>query len=353
MKNILNLLILLVFQYLNVSAQELNASKSYNVVCVGFYNLENLFDTIVDPDVNKILQDDFTPKGDHQFTSERYHKKLQNLSKVISELGTETTPDGAAVIGVSEIENRRVLDDLVDMPLLKDRNYKIVHFESPDRRGIDVAFLYQEKYFELENSLMVPTINPEDLDWKTRGQVLMSGKIGGEPFHFIVAHWPSRRGGQKKSSPKRMLAAQLGRHMIDSIQGTDPNAKIIYMGDLNDDPTDLSLKKGLITEGKIDKVGKDDLYNPMEKFFKNGIGTLAWRDNWNLFDQLICTGNLVETGSEFSTYKFFKARVYNEPYLKVKEGNWKGYPKRTYVGTNWQGGYSDHFPVFLYIIREQ
>ena len=150
-----------------------------------------------------------------------------------------------------------------------------------------------------------------------------------------------------------MLAAELGKHMIDSIRGIDENAKIIYMGDLNDDPTDPSLKKGLTTEGKIDKVAKNGLYNPMEKFYKNGIGTLAWRDNWNLFDQLICTGNMVETGSDFSDYKFFKARVYNEAYLKVKEGNWKGYPKRTYVGNNWQGGYSDHFPVYMYLIREQ
>lgn len=353
MKNLLYALILLTFQYYTVSAQELDEKKKYNVVCVGFYNLENLFDTIVDPDVNKILQDDFTPHGPKQFTSERYHKKLQNLSKVLADIGTETTPDGAAVIGVSEIENRQVLEDLVATPALKDRNYKIAHFDSPDKRGIDVAFLYQEKYFTLENSMAFPTKDPENPEWFTRDQVLISGKMGDENFHFIVAHWPSRRGGQKRSQPKRMLAADLGRHMIDSIQAIDPNAKIVYMGDLNDDPTNASVKNNLGTVGNIKKVTPNDLYNPMENYFKNGIGTLAWRDNWNLFDQLICTGNLVELKSDFSSYKLFKAKVYNKSYLKVSSGSYKGYPMRTYVGTTWQGGYSDHFPVYLYLIKEQ
>lgn len=353
MKKILYPLILLAFHYYTVSAQELDNAKSYNVVCVGFYNLENLFDTIVDPDVNKILQDDFTPEGAHRFTSDRYHQKLENLSKVIAELGTATTPHGAAVIGVAEVENIHVLEDLVAMPALKDRNYKIVHYDSPDKRGIDVGFLYQERYFKLDTSMIFHTIDPENSDWYTRDQLVMSGKIDGEPFHFVVAHWPSRRGGQKRSEPKRMLAADLGKHIIDSIQGVDPSAKVIYMGDLNDDPTSNSLKKNLGTVGRIDKVEAGNLYNPMEQFFKNGIGTLAWRDNWNLFDQLICTSNLIETGKDYSTYKFFKATVYNESYLKVTEGSYKGYPKRTYVGTTWQGGYSDHFPVFLYLIKEQ
>jgi hypothetical protein len=315
--------------------------------------MENLFDTIVDPDPNKILQDDFTPEGKNNFTSERYHQKLENLSKVLSEIGTETTDDGLAVIGVSEIENRGVLEDLVAMPLLKKRNYQIVHYDSPDRRGIDVALLYQEKYFKPDTSYSYRLVDPADSGFYTRDQLLVSGKLDGEDFNFMVAHWPSRRGGQKRSEPKRMLAAELGKHVMDSIQSADPEAKIIYMGDLNDDPTNKSLKKVIGTERDIEDVEEGGYYNPMEEYFLKGIGTLAYRDNWNLFDQLICNYDLLEKGSDFSSYKFYKAKVYNATYLKQTSGSYKGYPLRSYVGGVWQGGYSDHFPVYLFLIKQR
>ena len=346
-------LILVLFQYLNVSAQELDNSKSYELLCVGFYNLENLFDTIVDPDTNKILQEDFTPNGPKQFTAERYQQKLENLAKVIADMGGKSAPDGPAVLGVCEIENREVLEDLVKMPAIKDRDYKIVHYHSPDRRGIDVGFLYQEKYFTLDTSYSYELADPENPNFKTRDQLLVEGTIGGEKFHFMVAHWPSIRGCQKRSAPKRAMAAALGKQVMDSIREVNPDAKIIYMGDLNDDPMSPSMKKTMGTVGKISKVVDGDLYNPMEPLFKKGIGTLAWRDNWNLFDQMVVTSPLVETGSDFKEYKFYKAKVHNAAYLKNQSGSWKGYPKRSYVGTTWQGGYSDHFPVYLYLLREQ
>jgi hypothetical protein len=353
MKKILVTLILLSTQYYTVSAQKLNEDKSYEVLCVGFYNLENLFDTIADPDTNKILQDEFTPHGKKNFTTERYQQKLANLSKVIADMGGKTSmPDGPAILGVCEIENRQVLEDLVAMPLIKDRNYKIVHYESPDRRGIDVGFLYQEKYFDYDTSFSYATKDPERDDWYTRDQLLVSGTIAGEKFHFMVAHWPSRRGGQKKSAPKRALAASLGKKIMDSLMLHEPDSKFVYMGDLNDDPVNPSLKKVMGTKGNISKIEEGDLYNPMESLFKKGIGTLAWRDNWNLFDQMICSSNLVETGSDFSSYKLYKAKVHNSNYLKNQEGSFKGYPKRSYVGTTWQGGYSDHFPVYLYLLKE-
>lgn len=352
MKRTINLLIGLVATC-SLTAQTLDSKKSYEVACVGFYNLENLFDTIVDEDVNKILTEDFTPNGPKQFTSERYHQKLENLSKVIADMGVETTPDGAAVLGVCEIENKQVLQDLVAMPNIAGRNYQIVHYDSPDRRGIDVGFLYQEKYFKLISSTSYPLHDPEEKEFYTRDQLLVTGELNGEKMHFIVAHWPSRRGGEKRSRPKRILAAELGLHIMDSIRKEDPNAKIIYMGDLNDDPTSYSMKKTMKTKGNIESVKEGDLYNAMENFYKKGIGTLAWRDNWNLFDQLVCSSPLIETGSDFSSYKFFKARVFNEPYLKQTSGSFKGYPLRTYVGPTWQGGYSDHFPVYLFLIKEK
>ena len=333
--------------------QQLVDGKQYNVVCVGFYNLENLHDTIIDPDPNKVLQDDFTPNGDKHFDSKKYHMKLENMARVIADLGTDSQPDGPAVLGVCEIENITVLQDLVAMPSISGRNYKIVHYDSPDRRGIDVALLYQEKYFQYESSAPFTVKDPSDTSFYTRDQLLVNGKIGGESFHFIVAHWPSRRGGERRSRPKRMLAAQLGMSIMDSIRKVEPEAKIIYMGDLNDDPVSYSIKNVMLTEGDITKVQPGQLYNPMEKHFLQGIGTLAWRDSWNLFDQFMCTSTMVETGSDFSTYKLFKAKVFNEAYLKGATGSFAGYPFRTYVGSNWQGGFSDHFPVYLYLIKEK
>lgn len=334
-------------------SQELNKDKKYQVVCVGFYNLENLYDTIVDPDTNKILQTDFTPFGDKNFNSERYWHKINNMARVISEMGTESNPDGPAVLGVCEIENREVLEDLIAADALKARNYKIVHYHSPDKRGVDVGLLYQEKYFTLDSSRTITLHDPNDPDFDTRDQLLVSGRIGGENFHFMVAHWPSRRGGEKRSRPKRVLAAELGRGIMDSIMMKDPAAKIIYMGDLNDDPTSYSIKKVMLSEGDVTKVDSGEFYNPMEKLYIKGIGTLAWNDSWNLFDQFICTPTLVEAGSDFSSYKLYTAKVFNAPYLKQTEGNFKGYPWRTFVGSTWQGGYSDHFPVYLYLIKEQ
>lgn len=354
MKYLLTVLTILAVWSLSAQKNEEEKGVQYKLVCIGFYNLENLFDTLVDPDTNKILQDDFTPKGAHAFTGERYIKKLENLSMVISKLGTEATPDGPAVLGVCEIENRQVLEDLVAMPAIKDRNYKIVHYESPDARGIDVGLLYQEKYFKLESSKSVPLKIEGIEDFRTRNQLLVSGEIEGEDFHFMVAHWPSRRGGEKRSRPRRVAAAKTGKAVIDSIRFADPNSKVIYMGDLNDDPTSVSVRTAMNATGNVPKLKTDDqLYNPMEPLFKKGIGTLAWRDSWNLFDQMICTQNLLSRDGTYDDYQIFKPVIFNKPFLKNKDGSFAGYPKRTYVGTTWQGGYSDHFPVCLYLIKEK
>lgn len=352
MKNSLLLFVSVLFVTI-LNAQELKKDKEYKVLCVSFYNLENLFDTIVDPDPNKILQDDFTPNGAHQFTAKRYQEKLENMAKVIADLGVETTPDGPAILGVAEIENRQVLEDLVAMPAIKDRNYKIVHYDSPDARGIDVALLYQEKYFNFESSQKFVLLDPEDPNHHTRDQLLVSGTIDGEKFHFMVAHWPSRRGGERASRPGRVRAAELGLKVMDSLRAEDASAKIIYMGDLNDDPTSYSLKKVFKSKPQVKSIQSGDLFNAFETHYKQGIGTLAWRDSWNLFDQLILSDALIEKGNNFDSYKYFKSKVFNAPYLKNPEGSFAGYPLRTYVGTNWQGGYSDHFPVYIYLIKEK
>jgi hypothetical protein len=331
----------------------LDPKKSYEIAGIGFYNLENLFDTIVDSDTNKILQDDFTPYGKKNFNGERYEKKLINMAEVISKIGTGIFPDGLALLGVSEIENKQVLEDLSAQKSIKSRNYQIVHHESPDARGIDVGLMYNPKYFKVLSSKAY-TLDTYSVDqhFRTRDQLLVTGELNGEKIHVVVAHWPSRRGGEKRSAPRRIAAGELGRKIIDSIQAVEPNAKIVYMGDLNDDPTDKSVKLAMNTVGKIKKTTDQKLFNTMELYAKKGIGTLAYRDNWNLFDQLILTQGFVTKNNNFDSYKFFKAVVYNKEYLKNETGKYKGYPHRTYVGPNFLNGYSDHFPVYMIVVKE-
>lgn len=339
-----------VYSSISVVAQE-TEKKEYYVSGIGFYNLENLFDTILDLDPNKILQDDFTPEGPKAWTSERYHEKLNNLARVISELGTEISPDGVAILGVSEVENKEVLEDLVKEEKIKSRNYQIVHHESPDRRGIDVGFLYNPNYFKVESSQTYALKMPNDSNFFTRDQLVVNGYLNGEMIHVIVAHWPSRSGGEKRSAPKRNAAGELARTIIDSIQNVEPDAKILFMGDLNDDPINASVKKYLNTSAVKEETQKDQLYNPWENFYKKGIGTLAYRDTWNLFDQIILSPGLID--EDYSTFKFHSAKVYNKGYMKQSSGRYAGYPLRSYAGGAYTAGYSDHFPVYVFLIKEK
>jgi hypothetical protein len=323
------------------------SNPQYKVACIGFYNLENLFDTEDDP-----LTDDaeFLPNGTYTWDSTKYANKLHNMAAVIADLATDISPDGVAVLGVCEIENRRVLEDLVAMPALKSRNYQIVHYNSPDARGVDVGLLYQEKYFKLKNSASYRLVFSDAPDYATRDQLIVSGEMDGEMVSIIVGHWPSRRGGQQASEPRRIEAAQLGRKIIDSLLTADPNAKIILMGDLNDDPVNKSITQYIRAKGQISKMKKGDMYNVMYDHYKSGNGTLAWNDAWNLFDQMIISESL--TSADASTYVFHKSFVYNKDYMKQSEGNYAGYPKRTHAGGVYLNGYSDHFPVYMVLKKE-
>jgi len=345
-----NFILLLFIIVSSILIAQKDTTKQYHVAAIGFYNLENLHDTIFDADTNKIMQDDYTPTGDKKWNTEKYYHKLKNLSKVIAEMATEIVPDGLAILGIAEIENKNVVDDLVKTEKLKGRNYQVVHYESPDKRGIDVGLIYNPNYFKLESSKSFRLKSEGEEKFFTRDQLLVSGYLNGEMIHVIVAHWPSRSGGEKKSAPKRIAAADLGRSIIDSLLAYDAKAKIIYMGDLNDDPTNISVKKHLNTVDKPELVKDNTLFNPMESFYKKGIGTLAYRDTWNLFDQLIVSPGLV--GNDYSSYKFYNAKVFNKNYLKQTTGQYAGYPFRTHAGGAYTGGYSDHFPVYLFLIKE-
>jgi hypothetical protein len=317
-------------------------------VCIGFYNVENLFDTISDP---VKLDDEFTPDGINRWTSNRYGEKLENIARVISLMGVEFNPDGPAVLGLSEVENRAVLTDLAGQERIRGRNYQVVHYEGPDARGVDVAFLYQPKYFTYIGSKPYPSVVKDMPGFLTRDQLLLTGELLGERMHFIVSHWPSRRGGERRSRPLRIAMADIARHIIDSIQDAEPGAKIILMGDLNDNPTDIAVRNHLRAKGKSSDMKGDELFNPFENLFRKGIGSNAWRDTWSLFDQILLNPAFLDTG--FDDFMFYKAEVYNAPFLRQPSGRFQGYPFRSYGGGVYLGGYSDHFPTLVYLIRKK
>jgi len=333
----------------SASGQEKN---SYKILTVAFYNVENLFDTEND---SLTFDDDRTPLGKDVWTLEKYQDKLKNISKVLSEIGTETTQNSSAIIGLCEIENYTVLEDLINQPALRDKNYGIVHYDSPDRRGVDVALLYQKSLFTPTNSqsrrLLIYELEDPSKRVYTRDQLVVTGDLDGEEINIIVNHWPSRSGGEARSSYKRERAGQLNKLIIDSLHQINPYAKIISMGDFNDDPTNKSIKKFLYTKASKEELEVNDLYNPMENMIKNGRGTLAYRDSWNLFDQILLSGTLVNSNLE--GYKFYKADIFQKNYLVTSKGQFKGYPFRSYDYGVYTGGYSDHFPVFIYLVKEQ
>ena len=270
------------------------------------------------------------------------------MSEVISQIGVDKAQEPPAVIGVSEIENITVLQDLINTPKLKPYDYHIVHYDSPDRRGVDVALLYRPKYLEIINSKSYRLTVPGKPDFKTRDQLLVSGLLDGEQFYFIVNHWPSRYGGEKRSRPLRNAAADLCRSIADSLLKLDAGAKVIMMGDLNDDPVNPSLKIHLKATDDKTKLADGYFYDPMITLYRKGIGSLAWLDSWNLFDNMILTPALLKDEG----YHFYQAHVFNKKFLTNDEGRYKGYPFRTFVGNNFMGGYSDHFPAYLFLVKK-
>lgn len=341
-KNIITLAILL---FLSVSTVWSQGQKKRGIYAIAFYNVENLFNTVHDEGVNDY---EFTPSGANAWTEPKYRKKLGNLAYVIDKLGKEYTPDGVAILGVSEIENRGVLEDLVSTGKLADVGYGIVHYDSPDRRGVDVALLYNPRLFQVTSSVAYPYILPDNPDFKTRDQLLVSGILAGEPLHIIVNHWPSRYGA--KSSELREHAASISKHITDSLYKDNPNAKIVIMGDLNDDPTDPSVRVVLNAKKKQSEVEPGGLFNTMWEFFDKGIGSLGYQGKWNLFDQIIISKPLL--GNDRSSLKFWRAEIFNRDFLIQKEGRNKGYPHRTFSGGMFINGYSDHFPTLIYLVKE-
>lgn len=339
--------------------------KKYSIHTVAFYNFENLFDIYDDANTN---DDEWTPNGAQHWTKEKYDQKLKNLSRVLSEIGLPENSNAPVLIGCSEVENRGVLEDLIKQEKITGYDYGIIHFDSPDQRGIDVALLYQKKYFRptsftniplviYKNNIIVEDNNEglEDVEIKktnknrifTRDQLLVSGFLENEEIHIIVNHWPSRSGGEKISSPFREAAGRLNRKIIDSLQQINPNTKVITMGDLNDGPFNKSIKEALGAKAKKAEVPEFGVFNPFEEMAAKGMGTLAFRDSWDIFDQIIMTESFIKP--DFSTFQFWKAGIFKQPYLIQTSGKYKGYPLRNTLS---EAGFSDHFPVYIYLLRE-
>ncbi len=319
----------------------------HQAAVIGFYNLENLFDTIDDPEKR---DEEFLPDGQNNWDTEKYLHKLEMLSEIIDKIGKDHTPDGVAILGISEIENRFVIEELINTPLLKPHDFGIVHYDSPDRRGVDVGLIYKKKYFTVTHSASYRLRIPGMDNFLTRDQLVVSGNLLGDKIHVIVNHWPSRRGGEKASRPLRNAAAELSRHICDSILMIDPEAKIVVMGDLNDNPNNESVKEIMRAKGDSTRLKEGDFYNPMYKMYKQGIGSNAWRDTWSLFDQTLVSQGLL--GEDFSSLKLYKTVIFSKGFMRQKDGRYKGYPYRTFAGGVWAGGYSDHFPVYVLLVRE-
>lgn len=329
--------------------------RQFQIHTIAFYNVENLFDTIRDPN---IYDEEWTSKGAQSWTAEKYKEKINNLARVISQIGTDENKTPPTLLGVSEVENRTVLEDLINNEQLRKLDYGIVHFDSPDKRGIDVGLLYQKKHFSpthssthplyiYDNSKTNKYTGKKGVRVYTRDQLLVTGLLDGEEIHLLVNHWPSRSGGEKRSSPFREAAAALNKKIIDSLYTLQPNAKIITMGDMNDGPYNKSIKKILGAIGDKEKVMPLGIYNPMEQMAKDGLGTLAYRDAWDIFDQILLSEPFVRT--EYDTFRFWKARIFRKPFMVTTTGAYKGYPLRN---SNGEVGYSDHFPVYVYLIKE-
>jgi hypothetical protein len=342
--------------------------KKYIMHTVAFYNFENLFDTINNPNNDE----EWLPKGLQRWTSDKYKQKLENLSKVLMQIGTnDKQKEAPTLIGGSEIENRHVLEDLVKQPNILKDDYGIVHFDSPDKRGIDVALLYKKKYFKPTSFVNIPLIiyrgnnNEKEKETEedkvdkdkievtndnrvyTRDILLVTGFLEGEEINILVNHWPSRSGGEKKSSPFREAAGRLAKKVMDSVYKVNPNAKIILMGDLNDGSYNKSVKVGIGAKLKKSEVQQFGVFNPFEQMYKDGNATLFYRDSGDIFDQIMVSETLIKP--DFSSFQYWKAGIYNKPFMIEKFGRYAGYPLRHSEN---EIGYSDHFPVYIYLVKE-
>ena len=323
---------------------------------IGFYNLENLFDTYHDEGKNDY---EYLPDGANQWTEAKYAKKLHNMASVIRAMKDENKV-WHALLGVSEIENRHVLEDLVSQPEIAEANYQIVHYDGPDRRGVDVALLYRPNQFKVLESKSIPfdfnssiefSLNEEEKAYfRTRDILMVRGMLGNEMFAVFVAHLPSRIGG--KGSDLRSRGGEIMYQESMKLMEAYPDIKIVAMGDMNDNPTDPSMAVYMHGKENIDEVGKEDFFSPFVSMLKSGYGSLAYQGEWNIYDIIVVNANLCRgEGLKIRPIvkKKFYGRIFNPPFMTQQEGPYAGTPFRTFSGGAFIGGYSDHYPTYIVV----
>jgi hypothetical protein len=345
-------------------AQSINNTQS---IIIGFYNFENYYDTT--NQIN-VADEEFLPNSSKGYNSIRYNNKSAHLALVIAGIGKINNAKGISLLGIAEIENKMVLKKLAEDPMIKKYNYQFIHFDSKDTRGIDVALMYQPAHFKpYQYRSYSLTDATHFTTYATRDILYVQGELDKTWVHILVNHWPSRRGGENASAEKRIWAATVCKRIMDSIESRDPKAKIIVMGDFNDNPNNKSLKHL-------------KMYNPFLKLFNRGMGSMAYRDSWSLFDQILLNANWPmeqekhggrskkapdrshlqpavaninsynSTNTPPSAYSNFeliycKSMIYRSSALTEQHGKYQGYPKRTWNGDQFNGGYSDHYPAVI------
>ena len=343
---------------LSPSARAQKVQKSH---VIGFYNLENLFDTYHDEGKNDY---EYLPDGANQWTEVKYRKKLHNMAEVIRAMKDDNKVYHT-ILGVSEIENRNVLEELVIQPEIADANFQIVHYDGPDRRGVDCALLYRPDQFTLLESRSIPfTFDSQNIkfdmdslemaDFRTRDVLEVRGTIGDEMFAFYVTHLPSRIGG--KSGFLRSRGAEIIYENAMELMRKYPGIKIAVMGDMNDNPYDESMVTYLRGKENVEEVGEEDFFDPFLSMIKAGFGSLAYQGVWSIFDIIMVNSNLLNAPK--GTYKIqpivnkkFYGRVFQKPFMTQQEGQYKGTPKRTSSNGAFINGYSDHYPTYIVISK--
>ena len=343
---------------LSPSARAQKVQKSH---VIGFYNLENLFDTYHDEGKNDY---EYLPDGANQWTEVKYRKKLHNMAEVIRAM-KEDNKVYHTILGVSEIENRNVLEELVIQPEIADANFQIVHYDGPDRRGVDCALLYRPDQFTLLESRSIPfTFDSQNIkfdmdslemaDFRTRDVLEVRGTIDDEMFAFYVTHLPSRIGG--KSGFLRSRGAEIIYENAMELMRKYPGIKIAVMGDMNDNPFDESMVTYLRGKENVEEVGEEDFFDPFLSMIKAGFGSLAYQGVWSIFDIIMVNSNLLNAPK--GTYKIqpivnkkFYGRVFQKPFMTQQEGQYKGTPKRTSSNGAFINGYSDHYPTYIVISK--
>ena len=309
--------------------------NNYSSYTIAFYNIENLFDIKDDPLTN---DKDFLPTSRKRWTPKRYQNKLLKLGSVISKIGEDDTETAPILVGLAEVENSKVVSDLVRSKNLIKEGYSYIHYDSADERGIDVALLYKSDVFKIENSETFTVYLETDSGNQdyTRDILLVKGKLNNETVNIIVNHWSSRREGTKETEFKRIAAANVVNSIIKTIKEEDDAAKIIVMGDFNDNPNCNSISL-------MEK--ESELFNPFKTVWSRDKGSLNHDFKWNLFDQILFSTNFFNTNN--SSLAFDSANIFNPKFLTQYQGKYKGQPFRTYVGQKYKGGFSDHFPVYI------